>query len=131
MMELQLEASLPKGDSYMNSTRVINNKTYDRLAPIIIGVTGHRDLRDQDVRILEDKVQGIIIKIGSMYLNSPLLLISPLAEGADRLVARVGLKLAAEKTIDLRLTALLPMSRGEYVLKCLIIINNVSLVMLL
>jgi len=115
----------------MNSTRVINNKTYDRLAPIIIGVTGHRDLRDQDVRILEDKVQGIIIKIGSMYLNSPLLLISPLAEGADRLVARVGLKLAAEKTIDLRLTALLPMSRGEYVLKCLIIINNVSLVMLL
>jgi hypothetical protein len=83
----------------------------DRL-PLVIGVTGHRDLRDQDVSRLEAEVAGIIARLRHDYLDddveTPIIVLSALAEGADRLVARVALAQGA------RLIAPLPMPREEY-----------------
>ncbi len=83
----------------------------DRL-PLIIGVTGHRDLRDQDVPRLEQEVAAIIAGLRRDYLgddvDTPIVVLSALAEGADRLVARVALKQGA------RLIAPLPMPVEEY-----------------
>ena len=66
----------------------------DRL-PLVIGVTGHRDLRDQDVPRLEQEVAAIISGLRRDYLGddqeTPIIVLSALAEGADRLVARVAL----------------------------------------
>jgi hypothetical protein len=66
----------------------------DRL-PLVVGVTGHRDLREQDVPLLEREVAAIIARLRRDYLHkdaeTPLIILSSLAEGADRLVARVGL----------------------------------------
>ncbi|HEY4403702.1 MAG TPA: hypothetical protein VGN55_03535, partial [Xanthobacteraceae bacterium] len=63
----------------------------DRL-PLVIGVTGHRDLREQDVARLEAEVAGIIARLRHDYLEddgeTPIIVLSALAEGADRLVAR-------------------------------------------
>ena len=83
----------------------------DRL-PLVIGVTGHRDLREEDVARLEAEVAGIIAGLRRDYLKddreTPIIVLSALAEGADRLVARVALAHGA------RLIAPLPLPREEY-----------------
>jgi hypothetical protein len=83
----------------------------DRL-PLVIGVTGHRDLRDQDVPRLEREVAAILRGLRQDYLDgdpqAPLVVLSALAEGADCLVARVALAQGAQ------LIAPLPMPLAEY-----------------
>jgi hypothetical protein len=83
----------------------------DRL-PLVIGVTGHRDLRDADLPKLEREVQSIIATLQNDYFGgegeTPILLLSALAEGADRLVARVALARGA------KLIAPLPLPPEEY-----------------
>lgn len=83
----------------------------DRL-PLVIGVTGHRDLRDEDVPRLEAEVAGVIATLRRDYLgggdDTPIIVLSALAEGADRLVARVALAHGA------RLVAPLPLPVDEY-----------------
>ena len=80
--------------------------------PLVIGATGHRDLQDQDVPRLEQEVAAIITTLRRDYLGddmaTPIIILSALAEGADRLVARVALKQGA------LLIAPLPMPIEEY-----------------
>ncbi len=76
--------------------------------PLVIGVTGHRDLREEDRASLEEQVRRIFAELQKRYPSTPLVLLSPLAEGADRLVAQVAL----EKGI--RLIVPLPMSQALY-----------------
>src|SRR5262245_29106348 len=87
------------------------NLLADRL-PLVIGVTGHRDLRDADVPRLEQEVAAVIAGLRRDYLHgdkeTPIVVLSALAEGADRLVARVALKHGAQ------LIAPLPMPIDEY-----------------
>ena len=87
-------------------------ETLPNRLPLVIGVTGHRDLRDEDVPRLEQEVAAIIATLRRDYLDgdqdTPILVLSALAEGADRLVARVALKAGA------RLIAPLPMPLEEY-----------------
>jgi hypothetical protein len=83
----------------------------DRL-PLVIGVTGHRDLRDQDIPRLELEVATILTSLRRDFLNNseetPIIVLSALAEGSDRLAARVALAHGA------RLIAPLPMPLEEY-----------------
>src|SRR5262245_19261279 len=83
----------------------------DRL-PLVIGATGHRDVRDQDIPVLEREVGAIISALRHNYLHgdaeTPLIILSSLAEGADRLVTRVALARGA------RLIAPMPMPIEEY-----------------
>ncbi|MCB1229152.1 MAG: hypothetical protein KDN19_02735 [Verrucomicrobiae bacterium] len=76
--------------------------------PLIVGVTGHRDLRSEDIPHLEDRVREILNDLEARYPNSPLMILSPLGEGADRLVARVGLAEGAGLCVPL------PMPRERY-----------------
>jgi hypothetical protein len=75
--------------------------------PIVIGVTGHRALRPEDVPSLEGLVRTIVEDVRRQYPHSPLVVLSPLAEGADRLVARVALALGARLIVPLPLPAAL------------------------
>jgi hypothetical protein len=59
--------------------------------PLTIGITGHRDLRTEDEDILRKSVRKIFQLLQKRYPHSPLQLLSPLADGADRLVAEVAL----------------------------------------
>ena len=77
--------------------------------PLLIGISGHRDLRKEDVPALESKVCGIFDEVRARYPYTPLALLSSLAEGADRLAARVALD------AGVRLIAPLPMPRELYV----------------
>lgn len=80
----------------------------DVRVPIIIGVTGHRDLPDEDTEILKAAVRQFFIKLQQDYPKSPFKLISGLAEGADRLVAEVALDVGFD------LLAALPMPQADY-----------------
>lgn len=76
--------------------------------PLVIGITGHRDLRDEDRATLGARIREIITGLQSRYPHTPLLLLSPLAEGADRLAARAALECGA------RLCVSLPMPKAIY-----------------
>ncbi len=76
--------------------------------PIIIGVTGHIDLREKDIPRLKGLVRAELLKLKTEYPHSPTVMLSSLAAGADLLCAEV----AAELGIALKCP--LPMSVDEY-----------------
>jgi hypothetical protein len=73
----------------------------DVRAPLVIGVTGHRDLRPEDVPKLESKVREVLHGLQKQFPSTPLILLSPLAEGADRLAARVALECHVQLVVPL------------------------------
>jgi hypothetical protein len=79
-------------------------------APLVIGVTGHRDLRPEDRAKLEEKVKEIFLRLRRDYSATPLILVSALAEGADRLAVRVALA----PQVGVSLIAPLPMPQDLY-----------------
>lgn len=82
----------------------------DPRLPLVIGVTGHRDLRADARAAIAGQVREILLHFKATYPSTPLVLLSPLAEGADRLVAEVAL----EAGIGAKLIAPLPMVREVY-----------------
>ena len=76
--------------------------------PFVIGVTGHRDLRPEDVDLLKKAVGEIIDQFRKKMPRTPMIVLSALADGADRLVAMVAL----EKKI--RVIVPLPMQQNLY-----------------
>lgn len=79
------------------------------LRPIVFGITGHRDLRKEDIPKLKKKVKNIFERVINKYPNTPIILLSPLAEGADRLAAKVALEFGG-----IELIVPLPMPKEEY-----------------
>jgi hypothetical protein len=77
-----------------------------------LGVTGHRTLEDADDKALEKQIDKVLRHIKrSVHSSSParnFQLLSPLAEGADRLVARIALGLGY------RLRCIFPLSKDNY-----------------
>lgn len=83
----------------------------DLRIPLVIGVTGHRDLRTEDITTLEERVSQIFTDLRGEFPHTPWIMVSPLAEGADRLVARVALR--HFRSSD-QLVAPMPMPREAY-----------------
>ena len=63
------------------------------LVPIVVAATGHRVIPSQDEDDLRKAVSDALGAIAQENSNSPCILISALAEGADRLIARCALDL--------------------------------------
>jgi len=77
--------------------------------PLIIAVTGHRDLLPSELDEIRTRVRDLLIDLARRYPERRLSVMSPLAEGADRLVAEQALALGVE------LVALLPMQKDIYI----------------
>jgi len=77
--------------------------------PLVVAVTGHRDLVEAEVPAIRERVRGFLIDLRDAYPGRPVAVMSALAEGADRLVAEEALALG------LPLTVPLPMPRDLYV----------------
>ncbi|HTU81487.1 MAG TPA: hypothetical protein VMF61_05115 [Candidatus Acidoferrales bacterium] len=75
--------------------------------PLVVGVAGHRDL-PSDAGPLRDCVRATLREMRDAYPNTPIVLLSALAEGADRLVASEGLDLGFALRVPL------PMEIAEY-----------------
>ena len=78
------------------------------LVPIVVAVTGHRDIPADDMPVLAAAVSAELRRLSAQHPNSPCLLLSALAEGADRLVARCAV---AE---GWSLGVVLPLAKDDY-----------------
>jgi hypothetical protein len=74
----------------------------------VIAVTGHRDLVADEVGVIEERVRSLLADLGRRYPERRLRVLSALAEGADRLVARIAIDLGIE------VVAPLPMPKEMY-----------------
>lgn len=74
----------------------------------MIGATGHRDLRDKDREAFEKLIGEFLDGIRKSCPHTPILLACQLAEGADRLTAKLALATGA------KLVAALPMVQGLF-----------------
>jgi hypothetical protein len=81
-----------------------------RLANIAVGVTGHRPSRlaGMDAGVLAERVRDALATICRATSSDRLIVVSPVAEGADRIVARVALETGHE------LHCVLPFARETY-----------------
>jgi hypothetical protein len=77
-------------------------------APLIFGVSGHRDPLPAAVPELRAQLQRIFARFRAAYPDTPFELLSPLAEGADRLVAEVAV------ACQIKLRVPLPLAQKEY-----------------
>jgi hypothetical protein len=59
------------------------------LVPIVLGVTGHREIRPEDIPALRQAVADIFAEFRERHPHTPLRVLSALAPGADQLVAEV------------------------------------------
>ncbi len=75
---------------------------------LVVGVTGHRDLRDDELPALRDRVRDFFLGLRRDYPNLPLTLLSPLAAGADQLVTEVA------RELQVRVVAVLPVPATMY-----------------
>ena len=80
----------------------------DCLIPLCIGVTGHRDIDPADPRLVAC-IQKVLEGLKKRLPHTPFVVMSPLAEGTDRLVARL-----AMEVLDARLIAPFPLPRAVY-----------------
>ena len=80
------------------------------LAPLVIGITGHRDIWEGDRPRLVASVKKVFTDLRRKYPSTPLIVLSALADGADRLAAHVALS----PEIEARLFVPLPLPQGLY-----------------
>ena len=82
--------------------------------PLVVAVTGHRDLVASETEPLRQKVRKFFLELAERFPARRLRLLSPLAEGADQLVAEIAVDL------DIELVVPLPMDEfSKDVLYCL------------
>lgn len=74
-------------------------------ARLVVGVTAHRDLAPDAIPRIESEVRGFLQRLRAEYPLLPVAVMSALAEGGDRLVARIALDLGLELIAPLPLTA--------------------------
>jgi hypothetical protein len=60
--------------------------------PIVIGVAGHRDPRPEDREKLKEQLVAILLEVKETYPDTPLVLMSSLAQGADQLAVEAALE---------------------------------------
>ncbi len=81
---------------------------FDARIPLTVGVTGHRSLAEPDLPSYRRGVEAFFDELSARYPHTPLCVLSPLAEGADRLVVEVALARKHE------VVAVLPLSARDY-----------------
>ena len=83
-------------------------KRWGGRVPIVIGAAGHRDIDRSDARLIA-ALTGECRKLKKRYRHSPFVILSALAEGADRMIADI-----AMKELHADLIAVLPMPEEDY-----------------
>jgi hypothetical protein len=85
-----------------------DNSTSRYALPLVIAVTGHRDLVAAEVDGIRDRVRHLLSELAERYPERTLCVLSSLAEGADRLVAEEALGRGIDLVVPL------PMAKDLY-----------------
>ena len=72
---------------------------------LVVGVTSHRDLDPQQLPALRAHLLAALTELRDQFPDLSLIVLSPLAEGGDRLAAEVGLELGARLVVPLPMPA--------------------------
>ena len=88
----------------MNDTSLKDN---NRIS-VVVGVTGHREIREQDRAAIAASVRAELEKLRSLCPHSSLVMLNSLAEGGDLLCADVA------EELGIPLIAALPRERKDY-----------------
>jgi len=76
--------------------------------PLYVGILGHRDIADEDKPRLKKLIKQVLEEKKIQYPDTPIVVLTPLAEGADRLAAYSAME------CGLSYIAILPMRLVEY-----------------
>lgn len=60
----------------------------DALLTLVIGVTGHRDIPDEENAPMQARIEAFLHDLRLQFPDLPLVMLNPLAEGGDRIAAR-------------------------------------------
>ena len=74
---------------------------------LTIGVTSHRDIPSEDVTVLKAVIKSRLLDLQVIFKDTPRLVLSGLAEGADRLVVEVA------HEMDIAFAAALPLRNSD------------------
>jgi hypothetical protein len=85
----------------------LESMSLDRI-PLIIGVTGHRELHPEDVSRVQSGLREFFENLQRRFPHTPLLLLSSMCQGADRLAARIAIE-----TPGVSLAVVLPWPEGQ------------------
>jgi hypothetical protein len=77
-------------------------------APFIFGVSGHRDLVRADLPELRSQLERVFGRFRAAYPTASFEILSPLADGADRVAAEVALACGIDLSVPM------PMGQSEY-----------------
>ena len=88
--------------------KIRSKSPLDGQVPITIGVTGHRNIHADAIEHISEQLKQLFSHFKQQFPETPLLILSPLAEGADQLVAQIALEM------QLDIIAVLPMEKSEY-----------------
>ena len=64
--------------------------------PLVVGVTGHRDLVPEEVPAITEQVTRFFTNLTDQFPGLPILVLSGLAEGADMLVSRIAQQVGSQ-----------------------------------
>ena len=86
----------------------VDGKSLGGHVPLVIGVTGHRDLLIEEQEQIKDRIRDCFNQLQNAFPELPLMVMTPLAEGADRIAAEVAHELGIPTLV------LLPMPQHLY-----------------
>lgn len=95
-------------DTFAQSRTIVGGQTGFAI-PLIVAVTGHRDLVLKEVPVIRKRVRKFLKKLRKEYPDRGVTVMTSLAEGADQLVAEEALELGIPLVVPL------PMPRNLYV----------------
>jgi len=77
--------------------------------PIVIGVTGHRNIKKDACEDIKNRIKECIVEIKSNYPNSDIVMLNSLASGGDSICADIAIELG------IGIIAILPFDKDEYI----------------
>jgi len=92
----------------LSSTGIQEDLCRSDALPLVVAVTGHRDLVAGETPKLRESIRNFFLELAERYPSRRIRLLSALAEGADQLAAEVAVDL------DIELVVPLPMAESEY-----------------
>ena len=96
-------------DSGFSATRTVIAGRTGYAVPLIVSVTGHRNLVPAEIPEIRKRVRAFLSELCEKYPDRGVSVMSPLAEGADQIVAEEAI------TLRIPLIVALPMPRDIYV----------------